>query len=559
MGFASDPVLGGGDAAAIAFPVPPPNLRLHLLPDEVLHRILGALLEMPPNTSPYAPFSLRGRSFERAQEAHALARTSRRFRDLFRRSTAALDIHWDDCVGAGVVAFFAPSLKRLAVSRHAQTPCFIDALAAGRPPLVSLALIGCPVVHATLAEAVRALAPTLVEFSLEYVNSAAGSTVAATCAALAHCVALERLSLHGFPDLSLTSLALVLRECDRLRTLSIGYLRHASMGPSTLDAIAACPRLDTLALHDTRWANVLDVVGACTQLGPQLRCLSLDGVQGLADDTLAAIVASCPRLVALTVRCDEPGSVTARGIVAAVQALASNLRSLDVSGTIGIGDDEMPAILAAAPSLRELRLRHAVRCTNAAMFEIATLLHRTLYVLDITGTSTSDEGLAALGACSALTALHIGTSNVLRLPAFMQQQLGGGAGAQRPAIISNMGLEELLRGCGKSLRRFQCGDIQAAQPAFAPAQIPFGNGGASAGRSLLGGTGIFRSLLQHCSPALLDTVVIQKLTPPLSARVDRARMHLRMIELEEACPECCVYLDREPPPLPPMTLDELLN
>lgn len=536
---------------------PPPSL--HSLPDAALHSILLSLLGVPSTPSCYAPLYLRGRSLERAADVAALVRASSRARRLLRRSAAALDVHWDDCVGAGVVGFFAPALRRLSVSRHVQAPRFVDALSERRPTLEVLKLVACPVDHGALAKAVKAMEGTLREFAMEYVSAAGGSAKAgATCAALAGCGRLERVSLHGAADLPHASLVRVLRECGRLRALSIGYLRHASIGPGTLAAIGECEALETLALHDTRWASPADVMRACVSLGEGLRCLSLDGVQKFSDAELGGVVAGCPRLVGLTVRCDEPGLVTAEGVVSAVAALSPNLRLLDVSGSVGVGDEEMSAIVAAAPGLRELRLRNATGCSNTAMFEIAGKLHRSLRVLDVTGTSLSDEGLAALGAARSLAALQIGTPAARRLPmAFMQPAAGGGA--QRPAVISNVGVEELLRGCGRSLRRFSCQDLHAASPPLfgAGALQVFQNGGGSAGRPLLSGTGIFRSLMHHCSPRL-EAVVMQKMTPPLSARVDRARMNLRMIELEEACPNCTVWIDRESPPLLPMTLEELL-
>lgn len=529
--------------------------RLHDLPDAALHRILLHLLgaASPGSTPAYAPLALHGRSLERLQNAADLSRACAAARRLLRAAVGGLSIRWDDPVAAGVVGFFAPGLRSLAVSRHCQAPVFVAALARSAPPLAHLRLAACPVDHAALAAALRAVAPTLRSVALEYVSATGGGGGAdarASAAALAACPRLESLSLHGAADLPHDALAAVLARCTSLRSLSLGYLRHGTIGPPTLAAAAACPRLHTLALHDTRWAPAAAVASAAASLGRRLRCLSLDGVHAFGDADLAATVAACPRLVALTLRPDAPGLLSGAAVARAARALAPRLRLLDLSAAVGAADEDVAAVVAAAPRLRELRLRCAVGCGNAAMFEIAAGLAGSLRVLDVAGTSTSDEGLAALAACARLAALHIGTPAARRpLPPV------AAAGALRPAVISNAGVEEALRGCGRSLRRFSCEDIQAALPR------PFGAGpahdAAPPGRAALSGAAVFSSLRQHCSPDL-EQVVMQKMQPPLHNRRDRSRMECRMYELEDDCPNVYCWLDREAPPLPPMTLEELL-
>jgi hypothetical protein len=77
--------------------------------------------------------------------------------------------------------------------------------------------------------------------------------------------------------------------------------------------------------------------------------------------------------------------------------------------------------------------------------EIAARLHRSLRALDVSGIFTTDKGLAAL---KALTALQIGTSCVSRL--LSSDVLGEWSYVQceiRPPNITIAGVRQVLREC----------------------------------------------------------------------------------------------------------------
>lgn len=545
--------------------------QLDWLPDEILHYILGILHQ---SKSPREPFHLRGRSLERAAESHAFSQTCRRVRSLFRSSVQSLAIQWDDIVGTDCVKLFAPSLRHLIVSKHAQSERMIEAVATYQPTLETLKLSGCACDHYTLSAALRGpMRATLRDFSLEYINSRVERTVGTTIAALAQCKSVRSLNLHGIGDLTHASLMLCLTP--ELEALSIGYLRHVSMGSETLREIGRrCTGLNSLVLHDTRWATAGAVVACVGQLGHRLRLLSLDSCR-IGDTELLEIVNACPNIVSLAVRgFVEQASVSGAGLVAAVEALGPKLLALDVHHTSVVSDEDVSSIVQAAPHLRELRLRNSHRVTNSSMKLIAAHLKDSLKVLDVTGTAATDIGMIALSKLTRLEYVSVGATfasasiavafavagaaAAAAAAAGMGMQQGGLGGAHGvlpqaylgglgSRILTNAGVEELMLGCGRTLRRVhvESGD-----------RIRRSGGGSSSSRPLLAAEGVLRSVARHCR-GRLEVCCLLNMSPPLSQKVQRARLSLAMISVEEQCPEAVLYIDREPPELPPLAVAEL--
>jgi hypothetical protein len=299
-------------------------------------------------------FFLREHSLERSPGAYALSRTSRRFRNLFRSTLTSLDIaHMTNVYSA----FFAPGLRRLSLSRDMciTRSTYFEILAGVRLPLPSLALVDCGMHSGVLAAAVRGLAPTLVEFTLERAPLPVAG-LSSTRASRSHSATTSSDSLRGADELPYTSLVVLLRACRRLRALSIGNQRLSIVEPDTLDAIASFPRLATLALLRVPSALAFGVLDACVWLGPQPRCLTLEGVDDVTVVGLAANLSACPRIIALTLCSKTRGLCRRAGLSPQCRRCAPNLRLLDVPGMVSVADDNFLAIVAAAPSLRELHV-----------------------------------------------------------------------------------------------------------------------------------------------------------------------------------------------------------
>jgi hypothetical protein len=506
---------------------PPPSLLC--LSDDVLVRILQLL---HGSTATGSMSVLKGRTLENSAESLSLANTCSRLRALFLSSVAGLEIDWHDFGGSGVLSLFAPRLRHLTVTRHVQSPLFVHVLAEASAPLQSLRLAACQVNYDALAEALSArMRTSLISFSLFFTSACPGcSGVGLTLSALSLCTALRDLALHGIEDVTHDSLLRVLSKSPDLRSLSLGFLRHSSLGPRTIASIpAACAQLASLTLHDVRWAPTDDTVTLCTAISQSLRILSLECSFG--DELLLQVVNACSNLVSLS--CS--GSfcmVSAAGYVAAVKILGAGLLSLDVHETAAVCDEDVLSIVSNAPRLRMLRLRGAWRVSDVGVSHVVSALRNTIEMLDITGCGYSNAALYELGQASApnLQVLHIGTRrarSVIEYGTLMEVR-------QPPEPVSNAAIEELLRGCGSTLRRFQYE----------------GNREVSSGGNYAGGAfsvaGVARSLATHCPN--LEVLSLLCICPKLRQRVDRARLELAIIELEENAKACVVYLDREAPP-----------
>jgi hypothetical protein len=484
------------------------------LPDDCLLYILALLHE---SSVPSLPSRLSGRSLDSAAESNALASTCSRLRNLFRGSVIALSINWRDPIGSTITKLFASGLRHLAVSQHSQASRFVRSAADESVPLKTLQLSECRVDHDSLSSALRGMRSSLITLSLCYVE---GSGVLATLGAAATCSGLLDLTLHGMPDVSHQCLIRLFQP--QLRALSIGYLRHPSMGNETLRAIStSCPSLVALQLEDTRWASPKCVADSCIALAPSIRLLSLKSCS-MSDDLVHEILGACHRISAVTIQDRMATRVSASSLVRCAGLRSCSLRSLDVSGNPHLCDEHVLSIVQQSPNLRELRVANSPLVSDISLRAIVTDLMTTIEIIDVEKCSITDSGLEFVGAVAPrrLRAFRFGTSGTPTVA----------GGALDWPVLSNHGVEELARGLGQSLRVI-----------YLRCAARRGQGAASSLASGLSAEGVAKSLAMHCPH--LEAVCIDGLLPPLRQRVLRARAELALIELEDAAPKCALYVD----------------
>jgi hypothetical protein len=504
------------DAALVKLPV---VCNLLALPDDCLLYILALLHESP---TPASRSRLFGRSLDCAAESQSLASTCSRLRRLFRGSVVSLSIQWSDPIGSTVASLFAKGLRHLAVSQHAQAARFVQSVADGKTPLRTLNLAECRVDHEALGAAIRNMHNSLTVLALRYVE---GPGMRMTLEAMSACTQLVDLTLHGMPDISHDNLVQVFSP--QLRALSIGYLRHPTMSDETLRAIAKrCTNLLALELEDTRWASPMTIAETCISMSHSLCLLSLKSCS-MSDRLLNMIFASSGRLGSVAVQDRRGARISASDLVQSCSILGVSLRSLDISGTPQLCDEHIVSLVAQAPYMRELRVANSPLVSDISVRAIATDLRATIEILDVLNCSISDSGLEFVGSVAPprLRAIRFGGTCCWEDEATPVGLIG-----ERP-VVTNYGVEELLRGVGQSLRVFyfeigsQNGQA-AARPAYA---------GLSA-------EGMAKSLAAHCP--LLQVVRIEGLLPRLRQRVLRARAELALIMLEEAAPRCELFVGK---------------
>jgi hypothetical protein len=519
----------------------PESGSLLSLPDDALLYIMQMLYT---SSTPGRMSRLRGRSLEHAGEAYALASTCSRTHGLFTTSVAALDIEWDDAGGTSIISLFASNLRHLSVSRHMQSPLFINALATARPQLTSLHLSSCHVNHSALAVAIReGMSSSLTAFSLVFTTPCLGfDSIYTTLAALASCSNLRDLSLHGMEDLTSASLLHALDNAGDLRSLSLGFLRHNSLGSHVLEAIPSrCPRLASLSLHDVSWAEPDAVASVCTAFAKTLRVLCLQCA--VTDAMLIQIATACTGLASISVS-GKLSQVSSGGYVAAAEILGNSLLSLECHATSMINDDDVRSIVTCAPGLRTLFLRRASRVTDAGVFHILSVLCESIEVLDIFGCTISDRALYHIGeiAPPKLRAIYLGTARACRGVDEPPHLLAENGDDYAPLPITNSGIEELVRGCGRTLQRFHC-DCISDSIRYDPFNSSFS------------AVGVARSLAVHCPHLMVAS--LYGLMPGPRKNVERARLELAVVELEENAADCVVYLDKEAPQLDKLCWTEL--
>ncbi|CAN0316451.1 unnamed protein product [Ectocarpus sp. 12 AP-2014] len=245
---------------------------------------------------------------------------------------------------------------------------------------------------------------------------------------------------------------LVLRGCTKVADLGILGLARGAPSLTCLD-LAGCT-----GVTDAGVAHLSSMV-----VGGKLECLRLDGLVGLSDDGLdALLLGDGDGLEAAAAAAAAPAASAARAAAArAAAARASSSSSDGGGGASPAGAEE------EAPASSSLRVLSLSRCPGVADQGLARLgasrsLRTSLRELDVSGTSTTESGLLRLldpsSAAAAAASGEAGGGGAvvgrrrpapLRLESLVLQHAGGGiTGVGLSALVGLTSLTRLdLEGC----------------------------------------------------------------------------------------------------------------